>query len=62
MTRRDYELVAESIEATVRFYSRTEALVMQRGANQVAYELADKFAEDNKSFDKQRFLKDCGVE
>lgn len=61
MTKKDYELIARSLEATIRFYSRIDSLVMQRGAKQAAYELADALGEDNPRFDRNKFLQACGI-
>ncbi len=60
MTRKDYELIAERIsssrEADAR-NGREEELL-----DSVSRRLADALASENPRFDRERFLRACGVE
>lgn len=56
MTKKDFELIAQAIEAVVRRYP-VDVLPLLR----VASSVADSLAEDNPKFDRARFLTACGV-
>ena len=53
ITKKDYKAIAEIIEEHLR--NKEVCLPF-------ANELADYFEKDNEKFDKDRFLKACGVE
>lgn len=61
MTRKDYILIAEALKE-----ARAEALALRAGAGVgvtiAAVRLADALARDNPRFDRERFLKACGVQ
>jgi hypothetical protein len=57
MTRKDYELITDVLEEL--FMGHPD---WQRSGSQVAHKFADRLAQTNPKFDKQRFLKACGVE
>jgi len=54
MTRKHFELIAAAIAAQVPAVGHSAALL-------IAASLADDFAFENPRFDRQRFLKACGV-
>lgn len=69
MTRRDYELITDTIKPytqdnffTDKSLSEERKSDMRTYARHLTKTLANRLAEDNKAFDKDRFLKDCGVE
>lgn len=72
MTRKDFELIARAVRharptvspADHRSGSRGWAVVSagHMTANHVALFLADELAATNPRFDRERFLKACGVE
>jgi hypothetical protein len=53
MTKKHYEAIASIIE----YYAHDTTVY-----NALANRLADYFAQDNPKFDRQRFLKACGIE
>lgn len=59
MTRKDYELIANV------FARRIERIVTAKApkwqVRQLANEMADALQQDNKAFDRDRFLKACGI-
>lgn len=55
LTRKDYKAIAEIIKAN----TNNECAA---GAYNIGLELADYFAKDNPRFDKDKFLKACGLE
>lgn len=67
MTKKHYEAIAAIIKPYAAFgrLGRTGGTDWAAGercaANGVALELADYFASENSSFDRQRFLAACGV-
>jgi hypothetical protein len=60
MTRKDYVLLAEALNAA---FSRSTADKADKadGIARAAIELADALAADNPRFDRERFLKAAGV-
>lgn len=61
MTRKDYELIAKAI-ADLR--NATKAVMgeeFQHGTKQAAQYIAGALADDSNRFDRERFLKDCGL-
>lgn len=66
MTRKDYELIARAI-ATLRSIYPDGAPVndhdkgFEHGTKQAAQYIATALATDNNRFDRERFLKACGV-
>ena len=66
MTRKDYQLIADVFQRN-RIYdsfifdeeARGSAY---RAASRVAYDLADALALDNPRFNRDTFLKACGIE
>lgn len=57
MTKKDYELVADTISDLLD--KAREGTDMNRHFRQVARKLAAAFAEDNPKFDSNKFLKAC---
>ena len=51
MTKRDYNLIAQTIRKQLR----------DNDVNALAWHLCERLAENNPMFDKPRFLKACGV-
>ena len=66
MTRKDYELLAKSL-ATLRIVYPDGTPVndydkgFEHGTKQAAQYIASALAGDNNRFDRERFLKACGV-
>jgi len=56
MTRKDYILIAAAIKGANAAPGYTERNSF------VAYAIADALATDNARFDRERFLKACGVQ
>ena len=61
MTRKDYVLIAAAIKAAATEYpdERPDAEQQQED---VAFSIAEALASDNPRFDRERFLKACGVQ
>jgi hypothetical protein len=57
MTRKDYILIA----AAIKYVRDNSGNACERTAALVAVELAMQLATDNPRFDRERFLKACGV-
>jgi hypothetical protein len=64
MTRKDYELIAKVFKgANVPNPDKDEwNKAYSYGIKQSALDMADALAADNPRFDRERFLKACGVE
>ena len=67
MTRKDFALITSSIRRSVQVTEFTEKNKERKNAKLSAYrlvasDLAGSIHGENKSFDMDRFLKDCGVE
>lgn len=65
MTRKDYELIAGAVSRS-RMAKTLDADAKRRGAAEdalrlVAIDLAATLAHDNPRFDRDRFLKACGL-
>jgi len=65
MTRKDYILIAARLKIAkadaVRSEDSRAAVDMCDGIDLAAEHLADALATDNPRFDRERFLKACGV-
>lgn len=62
MTRKDYQLIAESIKISMRYEaSNLENESGIDAVKNVAYDLAKALASDNPRFDKERFLVAAGI-
>lgn len=66
MTRRDYELLANSFRRTVMMESMDKNKIRRqaklKALHLIACDIAGSIYGGNKAFDIDRFLKDCGVE
>lgn len=64
MSKKDYEVIAVSVAATVRGsdrYQDRERSIALHTCWEIAQELSAKLAKDNPRFDRERFLKACEV-
>ena len=68
MTKKDYELIADSISQSMRIErdmqadnSPTASKEAEAAIQTLAVNLAGKLALDNARFDKSRFLAACGI-
>lgn len=69
LTRKDYVMLAQVIAArklnaklSAPFgYNERELQIMQNVLDDMAEFLSADLKRDNKAFDRERFLKDCGV-
>ena len=66
MTRKDYEAIAAAMKTARSYSQRGEPLTIHAanfncGVSNAAQRIADHCAADNPRFDRQRFLKACGV-
>lgn len=64
MTKKDYEKIAKVLAKRITVtgeFSRAYQNEVREQVKYVASDLADTFAEDNPKFDRERFLKACGV-
>jgi hypothetical protein len=59
MTKKDYELIASSIEAV---YNDKDLDKYKAGISEVAYNIAEGLQYDNPRFDRNKFLKACGID
>ena len=59
MTRKDYVLIARTLEQNRKDFNEGEDGLML--LNILAYQLSNSFEEDNPRFDRDRFLTACGV-
>jgi hypothetical protein len=64
MTRKDYELIAAAIRATVAHVAVDPGYCegWQAAASSAAHRVADSMANDDPRFDRARFLKACGLD
>ena len=62
MTRKDYELIAKAIADLRNATGAVMGEEFQHGAKQAAQYIASALASDNPRFDRERFLKACGVQ
>ena len=62
MTRKDYPMLAEALRKAeppdASYHGEDEYTGWKRAVRGVA----EALAEDNRAFDKDRFLRDCGVQ
>jgi hypothetical protein len=58
MTRRHFEMIAESIRVTMGQANSATRIAL----TSLAIDLADKFEGENPRFDRQRFLTACGAD
>lgn len=65
MTKKDYELIAKSINLTLldmaTGISRESMDIVITTGSKMANDLSDALQADNPRFDRQRFLAACGV-
>ena len=54
MTHKDFELIAQTIRSSMSYKNEGTRRC-------VAFDFADALAETNPNFDRERFLKACGV-
>lgn len=59
MTKKDYELIARVF---TRHCKVSHVDAKAREAMDMAYDMADALAQDNPRFNRNKFLKACGVE
>lgn len=65
LTRKDYVMLADNFAERMKFNTATYTgadlifadTILKNLAGMIAYDIA----RDNKAFDRDRFLKDCGV-
>ena len=66
MTRKDYILIAEALKAAMlprlKHHTDDRSLVFNCGVESAAIRVCDTLARDNPRFDRERFLKACGVQ
>jgi hypothetical protein len=65
MTRKDYELIAFAVldaRPAGLAVDRDPVAMYQKGIAHTAHSLADALASQNTRFNRERFLKACGVE
>ena len=63
MTRKDYVLIAAQVRDMLLFEMQTQAYLdgAKAAHNSIAYRLAGALGQTNPRFDRERFLKACGV-
>lgn len=66
MTKKDYQLIADSVRRTIRVEEWTEKNQVKKYAKikalrLVASDLAGSLYGDNPKFDRERFLTACGI-
>lgn len=61
MTRKDYQLIANTLAAERAYHADLGQAYAAETVESVAARLADELADDNPRFDRERFLKACGV-
>lgn len=61
MTRKDYILIAEALKTVRDGYSPHWNANLFRACDDHAHDLADRLGRDNPRFERDRFLKACGV-
>jgi hypothetical protein len=65
MTKKDYELIASIIKDYIDYsynVEDTDDFIVHDYAERIAYKMAETLASKNPRFDKEKFLKACGVE
>lgn len=62
MTKKDYEKIANVFYKTLGTIDRSWFEEATDHVERVACNMADMLAQDNPRFDRDRFLKACGVE
>lgn len=65
MSRKDYQLIAGSINdaiSDIQVHESPQLELMLNVVQHVAYAISDSLQADNNRFDRSRFLKACGVE
>lgn len=62
MTRKHYVLLAAAIKGARMPSNDDRSADYNRGIDQVAWDIADALAADNRAFDKGRFLKTAGCQ
>lgn len=66
MTRKDYELLANSFRRSIRVLGLSEKNKVRAEGNRraislLAHDIAGSIYGENKAFDRDRFIKECGV-
>ena len=63
MTKKDYITIAQAISdgALINLSCQADVTVNTDTRRQIAHVMASKLAKDNDRFDRERFLKACGV-
>ncbi len=63
MTRKDYIALADAIRFSLPIEENSaEYLAQFHGVRRTAFSISDVLARDNSRFDRERFLKACGVQ
>lgn len=62
MTRKDFELIADTVRTVYMRELSHGSYSLAMGALMVAREFAETLAATNPRFNRERFLKACGVE
>lgn len=68
MTRRDYGLIAEVFKLDIKFYGEAtgyndpDEMAPINIVKSTAKMMADTLAQDNKAFDIDKFIKNCGIQ
>ena len=60
-TRQHYKAIAEMIANNSVIAAKDESLMTYMNRNDFVDELVDYFAQDNPRFDREKFLKACGL-
>ena len=60
MTRKDYILIAKAIKDAATGYPEARPDAVQQSED-IAFGIAEALAGDNSRFDRDRFLRACGV-
>lgn len=61
LTKKHFKAVAEVIKSQIMQYYIQERHACANGVESIAYHLADYFATQNPRFDRERFMKACGL-
>jgi hypothetical protein len=63
MTAKDYELIAEGVwrSGYIKDGNKIRQEARERMRRLIACDLASNFANKDREFDKEKFLKDCGI-
>lgn len=61
MTRKDYVLIAAALKCARERALAGGLVAEDMGVRLAIYDVADSLGRDNRAFDRDRFLKACGV-